>query len=198
MRRVTKKSNFAEDSLVCTVGFGALIKGNGSRNYLFANAASGMNDQAIERILASYEQIAPRVDDMVAGFYRRLFDACPEARPLFKKDMALQRQHLAATLAILVRNLPFLDVLEEPFMELGVQHVLFGARPEQYPVVRDSLLASLAESIGKNFTPEVEKDWTGLLDHVVAVMLKGATLHALKIATRPSQDMHGPRRNAGE
>jgi hemoglobin-like flavoprotein len=147
-----------------------------------------MNADSIDRILATYERIAPGIDDMVAGFYQRLFTACPEARPLFKKDMALQRQHLAATLAILVRNLPFQDVLDEPLMELGVQHVFFGARPGQYPVVRDSLLASLAESMGKDFTPDVEMAWSELLDHVVAVMLKGATLHALKTATRLAQE----------
>ena len=142
-----------------------------------------MNQESIERILASYEQIAPRVDDMVAGFYRRLFDARPEARALFKKDMAVQRQHLAATLAILVRNLPFLDVLDEPFMELGIQHVLFGAHPGHYPVVRNSLLESLGAALGDRWSPQLCQDWTELLDHVVGVMLKGATEYALRVAS---------------
>lgn len=141
-----------------------------------------MNQESTERILASYEQIAPRVDDMVASFYRRLFDVCPEARALFKKDMAVQRQHLAATLAILVRNLPFLDVLDQPFMELGIQHVFFGARPEQYPLVRNSLLEALGAALGERWTPPLRQDWTDLLDHVVRVMLKGATQYALAAA----------------
>ena len=142
-----------------------------------------MNQESTERILASYEQIAPRVDDMVASFYRRLFDVCPEARALFKKDMAVQRQHLAATLAILVRNLPFLDVLDQPFMELGIQHVYFGASPEQYPVVRNSLLEALGEALGDRWTPQLRQDWTELLDHVVRVMLTGATQYALRAAS---------------
>src|SRR4051794_30849174 len=131
-----------------------------------------MTSQSISRILTSYERIAPRIDDMVAGFYQRLFTACPEARALFHADMTSQRQHLAATLALLVRTLPFQDLLEEPIMDLGAQHVTFGARPEQYPVVRESLLASLGEALGEHWTPAVAADWAALLDHVVQVMLK--------------------------
>ena len=78
-----------------------------------------MTDQSIQRILASYEKLAPHIDGMVAGFYTRLFETCPEARPLFKHDMTTQRGHLAATLALLIRNLQFQDVLEDSIMELG-------------------------------------------------------------------------------
>lgn len=139
-----------------------------------------MNQQSIEQIVASYGQIAGCVDEMVFGFYQRLFEARPETRALFKKDMAVQRQHLAATLAILVRNLPFQDVLDEPLMELGIQHVFFGARPEHYAVVRNSLLESLGAELGDRWTPQLCQAWTELLDHVVEVMLKAATLHALR------------------
>jgi hemoglobin-like flavoprotein len=142
-----------------------------------------MTSQSISRILASYEEIAPRMDGMVAGFYQRLFAACPEARGLFQSDMTIQRQHLAATLALLVRNLQFQDLLEEPVMDLGAQHVTFGARPEHYPVVRESLLASLGEALGDRWTAAVAADWAALLDHVVQVMLKGATHYALKAAS---------------
>jgi hemoglobin-like flavoprotein len=141
-----------------------------------------MNEKSIERILASYERLAPQVDDIVAGFYRRLFDACPEARALFKKDMAVQRQHFAATLAVLVRNLPFLDVLDEPLKELGIQHLFFGVRPGHYPVVRNSLLESLGAALADRWTSQLCQDWTGLLDHVVRVMLEGATQYALRVA----------------
>ena len=146
-----------------------------------------MNNQSIARVLASYNRLVPHIDDMVAGFYARLFAAAPEARALFKHDMANQRQHLAATLALLVRNLTFKDVLVEPLMELGMQHVIFGARPEQYPIVRNALLASIAEFLGEHWTAELADDWRAVLDYVVASMLKGATLYALDASRRASQ-----------
>jgi len=151
-----------------------------------------MTSQSIARILKTYEQIAPRIDDMVAGFYERLFSICPEARPLFKRDMTIQRHHLAATLAMLVRNLQFQDLLQDAVMDLGAQHVMFGARPEQYPMVRDSLLYSLSNALGDDWTPQVEADWRALLDNIIIVMLKGATKYVMEKSSRkpplPSRD----------
>ena len=94
--------------------------------------------------------------------------------------MTLQRQHLAATLALLVRNLAYRDVLDGPLMDLGAQHVSFGARPEHYPVVRASLLGSLADALGPDWTAELAADWALLLDHAVAVMLEGHAAYVVK------------------
>ncbi len=152
-----------------------------------------MTNQSITRILSTYEQIAPGIDEMVAGFYERLFAVCPEARLLFKRDMTIQRHHLAATLAMLVRNLQFQDLLQDAVMDLGAQHVMFGARPEQYPLVRDSLLYSLSKALGDGWTPEVEADWQALLDNIIVVMLKGATKFVLEKSSKkpplPRRDM---------
>jgi hemoglobin-like flavoprotein len=151
-----------------------------------------MTNQSIARILASYERIAPRVDEMVAGFYQRLFAVAPDARVLFQHDMSIQRQHLAATLALLVRNLHFQDLLEQPLMDLGVQHLTFGARPEHYPVVRDALLESLEQAMGEGWTDELRTDWSELLDYIIRVMLKGATVYALKTASEMRRSTSAP------
>jgi hemoglobin-like flavoprotein len=139
-----------------------------------------MNQQSIDRVLASYKMIAPRVDEMVSNFYQAVFTACPEARAMFKQDMTIQRQHLAATLALLVRNLAFQDVLEESVMELGAAHVTYGVAPHQYPIVQDALLASLAQAAGSAWTPELENDWRSVLDYVVLTMLRGAMRYTIQ------------------
>jgi len=69
-----------------------------------------------------------------------------------------------------------------------MQHVMLGARPEHYPVVRESLLASLAEFSGEHWTPELAADWRAILDFVVESMLKGATLYALDAIRRAKRD----------
>ena len=139
-----------------------------------------MTQESVTRILESYERIAPKMDAMVSGFYGRLFAACPSARPLFRDDMSAQRQHLGATLALLVRNVAYQDLLDEAVMDLGAQHVMWGARPEHYPVVRDALLASIGEALGEHWTDQVQADWRLLIDHVIVTMLKGATRFAIQ------------------
>jgi hemoglobin-like flavoprotein len=143
-----------------------------------------MTSESQARILQTYELISPRIDEMVVDFYQRLFSHTPSLRAMFRDDMTIQRQHFAATLALLVRNLQFQEALTEPLMDLGVQHLRLGTRPEQYPIVRDCLLGSIAKALGEKWTPEVENDWTQLLDHVVTAMLRGTMLYALKTITR--------------
>ena len=133
-----------------------------------------MDLAACRRITASYDAIADRIDPMVAGFYRRLFERVPEVQALFKRDMTIQREHLAASLALIARNIEHLDILAEPLMILGVEHVGFGAKPPQYLIVRDAMLDALGEALGEQFSPQMRADWFEALNQVIALMLRGA------------------------
>ena len=99
--------------------------------------------------------------------------AHPAVRSLFTTDMRAQAAHLAAALALIVRNLPILDSLEGPLMELGASHAQAGVRPEHYAILRTALLATLAEDLGEHWTPELADDWRRLFERVAGHMLAG-------------------------
>ena len=141
-----------------------------------------MDPQAHRRITASYDAIADRIDAMVQGFYRRLFERAPEVRVLFKQDMTIQREHLAASLALIARNIEHLDILAEPLEILGVEHVAFGAQPAHYLIVRDAMLDALEEALGDRCNAELRADWFAALNQVIALMLKGAITAAADAA----------------
>jgi hemoglobin-like flavoprotein len=129
---------------------------------------------SVERIRRSYEQLAPNLRDFIAAFYDRLFAAFPEVRPLFSSDMKTQRNHLAAALAIIVRNLAVLDALEEPLRTLGAAHARFGVRPEHYPAVCEAMVATLERSLDGQWNDELAADWRTLLLTVSRHMLTGS------------------------
>ena len=133
-----------------------------------------MTDASVQRIAANYELLADRMPELAAAFYVRLFQVLPESRALFKIDIALQSQHLAAALAIIVRNLRLLDVLEEPLAELGVHHARVGVRPEQYPIVCRAMVETLRDGSGTTWSPTLENDWTQALEAVSRIMMNGA------------------------
>ena len=110
---------------------------------------------------------------MTGTFYDRLFQVRPETRRLFKIEMNVQREHLAAALALIVRNLFMLDALTEPIQELGVYHAVVGVLPEHYPVVRDAMLFALSEALGPAWTPELATDWRALIEKLSTLMLSG-------------------------
>lgn len=143
-----------------------------------------MTPNAIASVRASYAGIAPRIDQLVETFYSTLFSRAPDTRRLFPADMARQKDHLAAALAVLFRNIENLDALEESLMSLGAQHVGFGVIPEHYVVLCDVMIESLRTVASPAWSSQLEAAWREALGHVSATMLKGAAAAALGVAHR--------------
>ncbi len=129
----------------------------------------------LEALETSFDLVAPRGEELMDVFYARLFEAAPEVKPLFAAT-AMQRQktHLLATLGLLRRSLRNLDSIVPALRDLGARHVAYGARPEHYPLVGATLIASMAEIAGEHWKPEYERAWNQAFAIVAGVMLEGA------------------------
>jgi hemoglobin-like flavoprotein len=133
-----------------------------------------MTPASLHRIQLSYKQLVPHMTLVTKRFYERLFAAHPDTQALFRGDMARQQQHLAAALALVVRNLPMLDALEQPLRELGAAHARVGVRAEHYPAVCEAMTATLAEVASDLWSAELAADWRELLELISRHMLAGA------------------------
>jgi hemoglobin-like flavoprotein len=145
-----------------------------------------MTEASLLRITANYETLADRMPELASAFYDRLFEVLPQSRALFKIDIALQSQHLAAALALIVRNLRFMDALEQPLRELGVHHARVGVRPEQYPIVCRAMIDTIQAGSGARWSPQLESDWSAALEVVSRVMMEGAFAEAATRLNRSS------------
>src|SRR3954469_14531003 len=125
-----------------------------------------MTEASVRRLAENYQLLAGRMSALTASFYERLFVILPEARPLFRIDMTLQSQHLAAALALIVTNLRHLDALEQPLADLGAGHAKVGVRPEHYPVLCRTIVETLRDGSGAAWSDEVQADWTAVLERV--------------------------------
>ena len=124
---------------------------------------------------SSFDLVAPRGDELVSVFYRRLFERAPQVRPLFAHvDMTRQRSMLLAALVLLRKSLRNLDPIVPKLRELGARHVAYGATPDAYPVVGEVLIASMAEIAGDDWRGEYTQAWAEAYAVVQAVMLEGA------------------------
>lgn len=127
----------------------------------------------INRLGSSFLLIEPRIDDVVSVFYAKLFDAAPALRSLFPTDMDVQKTHMNSALKLVANNVGTLENLAEPLRQMGARHVAYGAQEAQFPVVRDIMVASLAEVAGYAWTPQLSSDWGGALDAVAGYMIEG-------------------------
>jgi hemoglobin-like flavoprotein len=107
-------------------------------------------------------------------FYARLFAAAPAVRPLFPADMKKQKTMLLAALVLLRKSLRDLDAVVPTLRKMGARHVAYGARPEHYPIVGATLIASMAALAGDAWKLEYETAWAAAFDIVAGAMIAGA------------------------
>jgi hemoglobin-like flavoprotein len=132
-------------------------------------------DLDLEALETSFDLLAPRGEELVAVFYRRLFEAAPQVRPLFAgTDMKRQQAMLLAALVLLRNSLRDLDAIVPKLRAMGARHVGYGATADTYPVVGEALLGSMAELAGDAWTPRHAAAWTTAYGLVAATMIEGA------------------------
>jgi hemoglobin-like flavoprotein len=137
---------------------------------------------SLAAIRASFTAISRRQDELARRFYDNLFRTHPQMRRMFPEDMARQREHLAAALSLLIRNLDSIEALRPSLMDLGARHVAFGVVPGHYPPVRDALLEAIEHVTGPTMTPDLRDAWRNLINKVCSIMLQGVATAALAMA----------------
>ncbi|MEM8614386.1 MAG: globin family protein [Cyanobacteria bacterium P01_H01_bin.105] len=129
----------------------------------------------VELLEQSFELVKPKADEFVGSFYNNLFTDYPAAKPLFEhSDMVKQQQMLKGGLVMVIENLRKPEVLSNALKGLGARHVKYGALPEHYPLVGNSLLKTLEQYAGDAWTAELKEAWTGAYGAITKLMLEGA------------------------
>jgi hemoglobin-like flavoprotein len=124
---------------------------------------------------ASFDLVAPHGEQLMDEFYTRLFETAPAVVPLFAAtDLQRQKAKLLRTLVVVRNSLRDLDAIVPTLRRLGARHVAYGAQPEHYSLVGETLIAAMATVAGPAWLPEHESAWRGALTVVAAAMLEGA------------------------
>jgi hemoglobin-like flavoprotein len=118
-----------------------------------------MTADEIALIQTSWAKVEPISDTAAKLFYDKLFETAPSVRPLFKGDMDEQGRKLMAMLGLVVKGLPKLPEIVPNVQALGRRHAGYGAEPAHYQVVGATLLWTLGQGLGDDFTPETEAAW---------------------------------------
>jgi hemoglobin-like flavoprotein len=129
----------------------------------------------VELLRSSFELVVERQPAMTARFYEILFARHPQARSLFHRRPAeVQQKMLHQALVAVLDHLEEASWLEGTLRGLGAQHVDYGVTDEMYDWVGESLLATLAEVAGEDWTDELSGAWADALGAISATMKEGA------------------------
>jgi hemoglobin-like flavoprotein len=134
-----------------------------------------MQTAQVHLVRSTFAWLAPQADAVALSFYARLFELEPTLRPLFRNDMALQREMLMSVLAAAVAGLDQPDTMVPALQALGARHVAYGVREAQYDIVAQALLLALADHLGSAFTQEVADAWVAAYTLLAGAMKAGAS-----------------------
>jgi hemoglobin-like flavoprotein len=133
-----------------------------------------MNENQIQLVQESFEQVKPIADVAADLFYGRLFELDPNLRPLFKGNLSEQKQKLVATLAFAVAGLNRPEKILPTVRQLGTRHAGYGVQEGHYQTVGAALLWTLGQGLGEHFTPQVEEAWTAVYSLLAQTMQEGS------------------------
>ena len=83
----------------------------------------------------------------------------------------------------MIRNLHDVEALEQPLRDLGAQHIAWGARPDDYLIARESLVAAI-RSGARSWSEPLDADWRHAVTAIVVPMLRGAAVATALAAER--------------
>lgn len=130
-----------------------------------------MTHKQIQLVQDSFARVVPIADEAAQQFYARLFTIKPALRHLFKTDQAIQGAKLMSMLSYAVARLEYPETLVGPVQELGKRHQDYGVEPEDYSAVGEALIWTLAQSLGAQWTSEVEQAWIDTYTWLSATMI---------------------------
>ena len=130
----------------------------------------------VETLETSFAAIASQAEALVARFYSELFCRHPAVESLFvDTDMQTQQGKLLAALKLVVDNVRHPEKLLPTLRELGQRHRDYGAEPEHYAAVAETLVDVMSEIAGPAWTPQMETAWNDALGVIADIMLGAYT-----------------------
>lgn len=131
-----------------------------------------MDELVADPIGDSYELLKEHGSAITARFYELLFQRYPEVKPLFEGVAPnTQADKLWQAIELLVAHRADAKGLEKLLTALGQRHSGYGALPDHYPAVADTLLQVLAEFAGPDWNDVFATAWQHTLTQVAETMI---------------------------
>lgn len=149
----------------------------------------GLDVAALE---SSFNLLAPQGEELVRRFYEELFKRAPGVIPMFVNTTpAEQQKKLLSALKLVIENVRKPEALAPVLSTMGERHQGYGALPEHYPVVANTLIDTMKAMAGDAWTDTIESAWKRALDVIAKIMLD-----AYKTQTSNTNEINTPLQGA--
>jgi len=127
--------------------------------------------QQIRLVQDSWKLITPVSQKMGEEFYVHLFEIAPELKSMFKTEPKDQAMKLMFMISYLVHRLDQLPDLQEEIVKLANRHKGYGAEIGHYPLIGQTLMWSLKQNLGDQWSKETETAWQTTYQLISSLMI---------------------------
>lgn len=138
------------------------------------DATRWTQEDLVAAIRESFALIEPHGAEAAAWFYEHFFAANPRYRKYFSADADTQHRRLFQAVQRIVGDLDKLDEFLPYLHRLALRHRKFGLRAAHYQAFGVSLLATVAQYCGDQWTERTNAAWEAGYGLVATVMLEAA------------------------
>src|SRR5690242_11226797 len=129
-----------------------------------------LTTEEITLVKNTWNLITPVSQKMGEEFYTHLFEKHPELKALFKTHPRDQAMKLMFMLSYLVLRLDREHELREEIKKLAARHEGYKTKPEHYSIVGDTLMWSLKNNLGKEWTLQTANAWAKAYHFISGMM----------------------------
>ncbi len=137
-----------------------------------------LTPEQVELIRTSYEALSPRGDHLLNTFFDNLFESTPSMEEVLPRAGIAKRRSLLKTVSFIVDNADRLEGIRNSLMDMGEHNADTGIKSAHYPLVRDTLVATMAQVAGDAWTQQLDEAWFDVLSVVSLFMIRGAERRA--------------------
>ena len=130
-----------------------------------------ISEAEIRLVRESLPMVRERLAPASETFYENLFTVEPELRALFRSDLQSQGMRFMSTLATIADLLDAPAELASEIAHLATAHAGVGVRAAHFAPMGIGLMVTLAETLGEDYTPELQAAWHAAYDHFAALMI---------------------------
>ncbi len=105
------------------------------------------------------------------NFYDNLFALAPQMKGMFRSDITGQGMRFMTTLATIADLLDEPEELSDEIDELAKAHAGLGVSAADFTPMGAALIATLGETLGDEFTPELEAAWKAAYERFAELMI---------------------------
>lgn len=133
-----------------------------------------MTPEQLELVQKSYVSLGDGAPAMARDFYRRLFAADPSTEGMFSASPEIMAEKFAGELAAIVEAITSYETFASRVRDLAARHVGYGVQTSHYHSLGDALIATLADHLGPQWSPELEAAWRRAYNLVAELMMATA------------------------